>query len=59
MIFFIGILSHLERRQKSRTYVNPYGLDGGGGQPEMFFKSKGFSYLSPSPLEKNSLHLFA
>ena len=31
MIFFIGILSHLERRQKSRTYVNPYGLDGGGG----------------------------
>ena len=35
------------------------GWGGGGGQPEMFFKSKGFSYLSPSPLEKNSLHLFA
>ena len=41
MIIFIGILPHLERRQKSLPFVNPYGL-GGGGQPEMFFKSKGF-----------------
>ena len=42
MIIFIGILPHLERRQKSLPFVNPYGLGGGRGQPKMFFKSKGF-----------------
>ena len=57
MIFFIGILPHLERRQKSLPFVNPYGL--GGGSLRCFSRARDFDLYLLLPLEKLPIHLFA
>ena len=62
MIFFIGTLSHLERRQKSLPFVNPYGLGEGGrggGSLICFSRAKDFHIYLLLPLEKLPIHLFA
>ena len=58
MIIFIGILPHLERRQKSLPFVNPYGLGGGGGGSLRCFQEQGILIsISFSPW-KNALHTY-
>ena len=57
MIIFIGILPHLERRQKSLPFVNPYGL-GGGGSLRCFSRARDFDLYLLLPLEKRPTHLF-
>ena len=59
MIIFIGILPHLERRQKSLPFVNPYGLGGGGGSLRCFSRARDFDLYLLLPLEKLPIHLFA
>ena len=59
MIIFIGILPHLERRQKSLPFVNPYGLGGGGGSLRYFSRARDFDLYLLLPLEKLPIHLFA
>ena len=61
MIIFIGILPHLERRQKSLLFVNPYGLGGGGGGGSLrcFSRARDFDLYLLLPLEKLPIHLFA
>ena len=59
MIIFIGILPHLERRQKSLPFVNPYGLGGEGGSLRCFSRARDFDLYLLLPLEKLPIHLFA
>ena len=59
MIIFIGILPHLERRQKSLPFMNPYGLGGGGGGSlRCFSRARDFDLYLLLPLEKCPTHLF-